>query len=38
LGKGNRKKLPDCVTNGIQDNFPDPNKKYVGFMRGDRAD
>jgi len=38
LGKGNRKKLPDCVTNGLRDNFPDPNKKYVGFMRGDRAD
>ncbi len=33
LGKGNRKPLPICVTNGIRDNFPDPNSVYVGFRQ-----
>jgi hypothetical protein len=32
LGKGNRKPLPHCVTNGIRDNFPDPMCAYVGFQ------
>jgi hypothetical protein len=32
LGKGNRKPLPLCVTNGIRDNFPDPQSVYVGFQ------
>jgi hypothetical protein len=31
LGKGNRKPLPLCVTNGIRDTFPDPHSIYVGF-------
>lgn len=32
LGKGNRKPLPLCVTNGIRENFPDPKSVYVGFQ------
>ncbi len=32
LGKGNRKALPSCVTDGIRANFPDPNDSYVGFV------
>jgi len=32
LGKGNRKPLPACVTNGIRANFPDPSNTYVGFV------
>jgi hypothetical protein len=32
LGKGNCKKLPSCVTDGIRANFPDPNDTYVGFV------
>lgn len=31
LGKGSHKPLPICVTNGIRDNFPDPQSVYIGF-------
>ena len=29
-GRGNRLKLPECVTAGIREMFPDPNGKYTG--------
>ena len=32
LGKGKRVQLPSCVTNGIRNNFPDPNQCYIGFL------
>ncbi len=32
LGKGNRKPLPLCVTNGIRGNFPDPKSVYVSYQ------
>jgi hypothetical protein len=31
LGKRKRVELPDCVTNKIKANYPDPNEEYVGF-------
>jgi hypothetical protein len=32
MGKGNRVQLPTCVSSGIKNHFPDPNKSYVGFI------
>jgi len=32
LGKGKRVQLPSCVSNGIRNNFPDPNQCYIGFL------
>ena len=35
LGRGNRKKLPVCVTSEIKDHYPaDPGTNYVGFIPG----
>jgi len=34
LGKGNRVQLPQCVTTGVRNNFPDPNNSYIGFIPG----
>jgi hypothetical protein len=34
LGKGNRKKLPTCVTADIKDLFPESTGEYVGFKKG----
>jgi hypothetical protein len=34
LGKGNRKKLPTCVTADIKDLFPESTGDYVGFKKG----
>jgi hypothetical protein len=34
LGKGNRVQLPQCVSTGVRNNFPDPNNSYVGFVPG----
>ncbi len=32
IGKGYRKPLPLCVTNGIREKFPGPKHAYVGFQ------
>jgi hypothetical protein len=34
LGKGNRQKLPSCVTADIKDVFPESTGEYVGFKKG----
>lgn len=34
LGRGIRKKLPECVTTEIQDSFPAEDDKYTGFKPG----
>lgn len=31
LGKGNRVKCPDCVTESIHKMWPDPNNEYMGY-------
>ena len=38
-GRGNRLKLPECVTTGIREMFPDPNGTYTGHrnVEGDLA-
>ena len=35
VGKGNRRKLPDCVTSAIKDAYPEASGKYVGFKTSD---
>ena len=32
LGRGNRKRIPRCVMNGIRSYYPDSNENYIGFM------
>ena len=32
LGKGVRKKLPDCLQNQIKDLAPDKDNHYTGFI------
>jgi hypothetical protein len=34
-GRGNRLKLPECVTTGIREMFPDPNGTYTGHRNVD---
>ena len=31
LGRGKRIKLPDCIVEGIREEFPDEKKNYMGF-------